>query len=381
MTTVAIYREDLLAPSEGFVVEPARHLRRYRPVLVGTRRVAGSRPHGLPDVVLTDGPGLPARLRVAAYRTRGGLGLHRRVAAHRPALVHAHFALDAVQAMPLAGRLGVPLVVTTHGYDVLSPEEVLRASHRGRAYLAGRARLAREAALLLPVSDFLLERMRLQGFPDHVLRRHYLGVDTAFFDPCSPDVSAPGGAAAGDRILVIARLVEYKSVDHVLHAAAEVARSRPGTRVTVVGEGPLRGELERLAARLRVDARFVGVRTRAQVRDHLADADVLVSASHPRREGVTEAFGLNVVEAQAMRVPVVGYASGGVVEGVADGETGVLAEAGDVRGLAAALQRVLGDREAAAVMGRRGRARALERFDMATQAHRLEDLYDEVVAR
>lgn len=376
MRVVAVYREDLLPVSECFVTEQTRHLERYHPFLVGTRRIPTAPAPDLPAVVLTDGPGLPQAARVAAYRL-GGVGLRRRVAARRPSIVHAHFGPDAVQAMPLARRLAVPLVVTTHGYDVLTRPAALATSHRGRRYLAARPRLGREAALLLPVSDYLRGRMLEQGFPAEKVRTHYLGVDTQFFDPATVAAARPGTGA----LLFVGRLVPQKGVADLLHAVAECARTHPGVRLTVAGDGPQRADLERLAADLRVDARFVGSCSRETVRAHLAAADVLLSASHTHVDGWTEAFGLTTVEAQAMQVPVVAYAAGGLTEAVADGQTGLLVGEGDVRGLAVALTRLLDDPTTATAMGLRGRARTLRVFDLKRQTASLEGLYDEVLAQ
>src|SRR4051794_1147978 len=156
--TLVIYRDDLGVPSERFVTEPYRHLRRYRPVLAGSR-IVGKLHEDMPVVCVTPGAPLPEKVRVAMYRA---LGPRRAavatLASHSPTAVHAQFGLDAVQAMPLARKLGVPLVTTFHGYDVLSSADQLSTSHRGRAYLANGDRLAAEGAAFLAVSDFLRSR-------------------------------------------------------------------------------------------------------------------------------------------------------------------------------------------------------------------------------
>ena len=83
----------------------------------------------------------------------------------------------------------------------------------------------------------------------------------------------------------------------------------------------------------------------------------------------------------ALGTPAVAYAHGGVPEALADGRTGLLAPEGDVKGLAANLERLLSDRDLAERLGRQGRERTLGEFDIAARTLDLEKLYDEVAAR
>jgi glycosyltransferase involved in cell wall biosynthesis len=92
--------------------------------------------------------------------------------------------------------------------------------------------------------------------------------------------------------------------------------------------------------------------------------------------GEVETFGVVFAEAQAMRVPVVSFASGGIPEVVAQGVSGFLANEGDIGSLAGYLERLLADAELRDRMGRSGRARAEEFFDLAKQNAKLEALYD-----
>lgn len=142
-------------------------------------------------------------------------------------------------------------------------------------------------------------------------------VDTEFYRP-----------AAADRtlgFLVVSALVPYKRVDVAIEACARV-----GAPLTVVGQGPELGALERLAAG-RVS--FLGPRTDDEIRGlyHQATA-VLLSGE--------EDFGIVPVEAQACGTPVVALARGGALETVVDGETGVLVAEASVEAFAEALTRL-----------------------------------------
>jgi len=373
LPAVVVYRDDLLRPSERFVVDPLAHLRRFRPVLAGTRRFPGAPDVTVPTVALTDGPGLPERLRVAAFR---GLGLDGRLLARlrrfEPRVVHAHFGLDAVQALPLARRLGVPLGTTFHGYDVVTRPELLAAqSYRGRRYVHQRHVLAATGAAFLAVSDFLRERLCAQGFPRERLRTHYVGIDTTYFTPS-------GHPRSG--LLFVGRLVACKGVAHLLDAFTAVAAHHPDVVHTGIGEGPERAHLERVAASRRLPVRFLGSQPREVVRHHLDRTALLCSPSHEQPDGTGEALGLVNVEAQAMQVPVVGYATGGIPEAVAHAQTGLLVPPGDVRTLASAIRHVLTEPRLGERMGSAGRARVLAEFDLVRQTARLEDVYGGVTA-
>ena len=148
----------------------------------------------------------------------------------------------------------------------------------------------------------------------------------------------------------MARLEPQK--DH--RTLIEAARLVPEAEFVIVGDGELRGELERLAAGARV--RFMGARE--DVPELLASFDVFAFPS--RFEGLC----LAVIEAQAAGVPVVATPVGGIRETVVEGETGLLVPTGDPAALAAATRRLLEDRPAAEAMAAEAKRRVRERFSL-----------------
>ena len=158
------------------------------------------------------------------------------------------------------------------------------------------------------------------------------------------------------------------------------ARSRPSgggfpeAELHLVGDGPDRAAVERLAAELglRDAARLLG--TRADVPELLATAHCVLLASD------YEGCPLSVLEAMAAGVPVVATAVGGVPEIVADGETGLLTPRGDAQALARALETVLADRDLATRLGAEGRARARRELGRERMGAEVVALYDELLA-
>lgn len=155
------------------------------------------------------------------------------------------------------------------------------------------------------------------------------------------------------------RLVPKKGVDVLFAAMRDVLDRLPEGRLVVVGDGPERPRLERMAGRLGIagSVRFAGHLDRAEMESALSDA--WVQAVPSRWE---EPFGLVAAEALMRGTAVVASGSGGLAEQVTEGETGYLVPAADPTALASALLRPLADREHAEALGRAGRRDALQRF-------------------
>jgi len=170
------------------------------------------------------------------------------------------------------------------------------------------------------------------------------GVDRALFKPerRRPDAFAAWGVT-GPVILYVGRLSREKGLDHLLEAFRAVAPSAPCARLVLVGDGPLRAELERTAPPGCV---FTGTVTGEALATLYASAHVFVFPSE------TETFGNAVVEAQASGVPVIVAATGATAEHVVDGVTGFAIDPRDTATMRRALLRLLEEPELHARMAR-----------------------------
>ncbi len=374
MRPIVIYRDVLLGPSETFVRAQAEALAGFEPRYVGSRRTAGLELPADRTLVLNRGTPL-GRARELTFKATGlAPALVRRVRALGPALVHAHFGPDGTLALPLARAAGVPLVVTFHGYDATVRDEALaRDSWAGAAYLRRRPRLWREAKLVIAVSEFVRRKVETLGCPPDRIRVHYTGIDLDFFRPIPDSLRVPV-------VLFVGRLVEVKGCRYLLQAMRQVQAEIPHAELVVIGDGPLRGGLEALARSELRQVRFLGAQPPDVVRAWMSRARVLSVPSVTAENGATEGFGLVFVEAQAMGVPVAAFATGGVPEAVAHGETGLLVPERQVVGLAAAIGRLLRDDALWQRCSVAGQRRARQRFDLVRQTERLEALYREVAA-
>jgi glycosyltransferase involved in cell wall biosynthesis len=175
-------------------------------------------------------------------------------------------------------------------------------------------------------------------------------------------------------LLAICRLVPQKGVDVAIEALVRVRERHPTVHLVVLGEGPLRDELEALAERRDV-AHAVSLPGRVgDVAWWLRRAAVLV---HPAR---WEGFGLALLEAMLCERPVVASAVSSVPEIVDDGVTGRLVPPDDPAALAEAIVDLLDHPARASAMGEAGRALALGDFSVARMAERTGAVYEEALS-
>lgn len=376
MQNIVIYQEDLLAYSETFILNQAESLRHFVPHYVGTRRVRGLQTPPERTVVINDRP-VTGRLLELAYKATGySLRLDRHLRRLQPALIHAHFGPNGAMALPLARRLGLPLVVTFHGADATTHDEHLLASRslRDRRLVTRRPQLIASGALFIAVSEHIRRELLRRGFPAQRVVTHYNGIDTRLFSP------APAARRDGE-VLFVGRHVEKKGGEYLLRAMREVQVALPGARLVLIGEGPRQGELQALAGALGLNCRFLGRQTPEQVRAWMARSSVFCLPSVTAGSGDTEGLPTVLLEALAMGLPTVTTDSAGNPEAVRHGQTGLVVPERDAGALAQALIRLLRER----ALQRTFSAAALEdvraRFDAARLSRGLEALYTDVAAR
>jgi glycosyltransferase involved in cell wall biosynthesis len=370
---VVVYRDHLLAPSETFVVRQAEALQRFIPYYVGSRLVRGL-PLPLERTLAVNQNGFLGKGSEAVFKLWGlAPALTRRVRDLHPALIHAHFGPDGVTALPLARSLRIPLLVTFHGYDATVRDEYARRSfYNHRLYLRRRERLKREGKLFIAVSQFIKGRLVEQGFPLEKIVVHYIGVDTETFQPDPAVRREP-------IVLFVGRLTEKKGCEYLIRAMSRVQATMPQTELIVLGDGPLRGELEGLAARLLRRYKFEGMQPPRVVRSWMNRALLLCAPSVTASSGDSEGLPTTVIEGLAMGLPVVSSVHAGIPEAVIHGETGFLAAERDSAALASYILQLHEDEILWQRFSTQSRERACSVFDIHKQARVLEDIYEVVL--
>jgi glycosyltransferase involved in cell wall biosynthesis len=223
--------------------------------------------------------------------------------------------------------------------------------------------------------------MQMEGIPARYLDVTYNGVDISQFKPGAEAAIARQELGLGPDDVVIGTVgrlsADKGGQDDLLWAANELRQSHPNARLLIIGDGPLRPDLEKYATELgMLDSRaaiFTG--TRNDVAHLLGAMDVFVLPSHK------EALPVAVLEAMAMCLPVVATRVGGVPEVVQDGSTGLLVEPADRPSLRDALARLLSDRELAHRLGASGQARVHARFTVDKMVEHVEELYERLMLK
>ncbi|HYK36744.1 glycosyltransferase [Alloacidobacterium sp.] len=373
--SVLIYRTTLLPLSETFVLSQPEALEHFTPYFVGCSRVDGLRtPEGRSYFIGNDGA--LGHAHKMMYKVFGfAPGLMRELRRLNPVLVHTHFGVDSVQGLRLARRLGTPLVVTFHGYDATMKEEYARSfSYDFRRYLRWRPIIQKEASLFVAVSEFVRSKLIEQGFPQEKISVHYVGVDTELF---APDLSVPRKPI----VLFAGRLVDSKGCDYLIRAMALVQRKMPDVRLIVIGDGPLRHELEQMASACLHNFSFLGARSQSEVRHWMNRAKVFSVPSFTTPMGTSEGFGLVFAEAQSMGLPVASFATGGIPEAVAHGVTGLLARERDVESLASNISALFNNDSLWHRFSAAAIRRTREQFDLKEQSAKLEEMYSRLLTR
>jgi colanic acid/amylovoran biosynthesis glycosyltransferase len=373
MHTALIFRERLLAPSETFIVEQAKTLRHFSPILTGLRRTQPSLHHPFDEILLLKDCSRLDKIVAALYREFPfAPNYYKKLRSLDPSIIHAHFAVDAMQALPIARKLDLPLIVSLHGFDVTAAPRSLCKTYSGRHYIRHRDILFREATAFICVSKFIRKKAIEAGFPESKLHVHYTGVNCQQFHPANI-------ARDPKLILFVGRLVEVKGCDYLLRAMLFVQQLDPGIHLEIIGDGPLRTKLETLAAELNIHVQFRGVQDSDEVKHTMSRARILCNPSVTASTGDMEGFGMVFAEAQAVGTPIVSFAHGAIPEAVDHGRTGLLVPEGNIQALAHALETLLSNDELWHFMSMQAQQWVRKYFDINRQADHLESLYNDCI--
>lgn len=268
--------------------------------------------------------------------------LRRFLRRNRVDVLHVHWIIPQGLAA-LIGRRGRPMLVTTLGGDIYGLRDPV-------SRILIRAVLRRAHAVTTMNDDM---RDRLVGLGADPERVRVL--------PMGADVDGIRALAAGHqpmpgRILFVGRLVEKKGLAVLLEALRSL--DLDGVELRVVGDGPLRAELEAKAASLPV--RFLGALHRTELAREYAMATVVVFPSVVAASGDQDGLPVALLEAMAAGRPVIASDLPGLRDAVVDGTSGLLVRSGDALALADALRTVLSEQELAERLARGATLRADE---------------------
>jgi len=262
-------------------------------------------------------------------------------------------------------RVGVPYIVYVNGGDLLRERKKASASALKRAtarrILGGAAGIAATSKWVAELAGEVMDLAGVKQMPP--VGAFDLGTDPETFRPDRDTgrLRQTWGVGNSPLILTVARLVPHKGQDMGIRAIAALKDQYPDVRYVLVGEGHDEQRLHDLAEELGIADRviFAGPLSDDDLPEAYATSTLYLGASRVDNEINVEGFGISFLEASASGLPVVAGDSGGVRSAVRDGETGIVVAPTDVRAIADAAARFLGDSSARAAYGAAGR-RAVE---------------------
>jgi len=265
------------------------------------------------------------------------------------------------------GALRCPMVLLGYGGEFSAPGGLVKR-------LVQRVVL-RRMDLCLAISDYTAGLFRRAGLPEQRVGTIYGGVWPEQFAATDDEKAAVReelGAGDAPLIATVARLIERKGHRTVLEALPAVLERVPEAKYAIVGDGPMRRELEALAEELGVRERviFAGQMPGERLGALYGAAQVCVMPSHAVRGKLPEGFGLVFLEAAAAGTPSIGSRFGGIPDAIEDGETGLLVEPQSPEELAAAITRLLTDHALRERMGEAARRRVEAQFTWRRVAER-----------
>ncbi|HEX5824698.1 MAG TPA: glycosyltransferase [Candidatus Limnocylindrales bacterium] len=284
--------------------------------------------------------------------------------ASSPDVIHAHY---LTTGWLVGRRTTSPLVVSTYGFDAtaMPRRSGWRTAFRG---------LQQRAAVIVAEGPFMRQTLIDLGFDGDRVR--VVPIAAGFERLTYRDPQPPEGAL---RVMSCGRLVEKKGHDGAIRAFA-AAGLPGGSRLDIVGDGPMRAQLMRLATRLGLegDVRFVGSLDRRSYLDHLATIDLLIASSRTARNGDSEGGApTTILDAQSIGVPVIGSDHCDIPFLIEDGVTGYLAAEGDDSALSDAIRRASDDRDQWPLVTRAGRAQVDRRHSGESVAALVESIHHE----
>ncbi|MFH1175868.1 MAG: glycosyltransferase [Acidobacteriota bacterium] len=372
---VAHLHSCFFAKSETFIFNTIAGLRRFRPICLAWEfrnldlfplPARTCFPLGSPRYSPSWWP--EALARRLADRELGGERVLRREGA---VLLHAHFGPSGVLALRLQRGTGLPLVTTFYGHDMSQLGQDPRWQERYQ-------RLFVRGELFLVEGPHMKEQLAGLGCPAEkiAIQRIAIPVSRLAFRARSPR-----GRGENVVLLFAGRFTAKKGLGDALSALAQVRERFPRVELRVIGDGALRGDIERqiISSKMKRIVQLLGFLDHREYLAEMERADIFLQPSATAADGDSEGGApTTILEAQALGLPVVATRHADIPNVVAPGESALLGPEHDVDALADNILVLLQHQESWAAMGRAGRRFVETHHDVASEIPRLEARYAEL---
>lgn len=274
----------------------------------------------------------------------------------------AEYGFNGADITPIARELNIPLVVHFHGHDAHS--ETALKGYEDR-YCA----MFEYAHSLVSVSHQMTENLVRLGAPKAKIAYNPYGAREYFFD-VQPDYSKT--------LIAVGRFADIKAPYLTLMAFRESLQTVPDAKMIMVGDGPLLEACKSMAIMwgMEKSLKFTGALPHDQVLPMMSQACAFVQHSVTTTYGDMEGMPNSVLEAGAAALPVIATRHAGISTAVIEGETGLLVDERDIKGMAANMCRLLNNAELCRTMGTNAREHIREHYRIDQHIERLQKVID-----
>lgn len=373
---ILVFNQSFFPLSETFVHRQVLGLSRYHDVTMLTFRYENEDkfPIDVKKELLAPYRGLSDKLITKALRVMTGQGydlsfqnrswVSGLLQSDSIDVIHAHFGPSGVEMLPVAKKLGIPMVVSFHGIDAAP------AMLDNRKYADEIQEVIEYAKAVIIVSPHFVDTLNLSRFSSKVHLIPY-GTDEQKF--------VPAETSARDKIVIqhVGRLVAKKGVPDLITAFGTLCSRYHNLELRIIGDGPEMPVCKNLIDRLNLNGKIVllGSKPHEIVNEHMKDADIYVLNSRTDDKGDMEGLPNTILEAMSMEKPVISTYHAGIPQAIKDGVNGLLIKEKDNEALAASLEKLIQDRELRLRLGVAARETIVANFSANLMEARIQSVF------
>lgn len=279
-------------------------------------------------------------------------------------VIHAHFGPSGIELLPVAKKLGIPMVVSFHGIDAAP------AMMADKEYAEVIPEVIAYAKAIIIVSPHFADILNLGRFADKVQLIPY-GTDEQKF--------VPAEMLDRDRIVIqhVGRLVAKKGVPDLIAAFSSLCSRHNNLELRIIGDGPEMQTCRDAVEQLNLGDKVIllGSKPHEVVNEHMKDADIYVLNSRTDDRGDMEGLPNSILEAMSMEKPVVSTYHAGIPQAIQDGVNGMLVKERDNQALAAALEKLIRDKDLRRRLGVEARKTIIAHFSADAMETKIQSVF------
>jgi colanic acid/amylovoran biosynthesis glycosyltransferase len=286
-------------------------------------------------------------------------------------IIHCHFGMNGRKGAVLreSGAIEGKLITSYYGMDI---------SYYIQAFGDDIYKpLFDKGDLFFPISEVMKRQLIKLGCDEKKIILHQIGMDCRKFLFTPRRLNADGQI----RLVTIARLVEKKGVEYAIRAVAKLANASQNIEYNIIGDGPLREDLQRLIQELDVCdmVKLLGWKQQEEIVEILNNSHILLAPSVTAKNGDQEGTPVAIMEAMAMGLPVLSTQHSGIPELIENGVSGFLVPERDVDALAEKLDYLINNPEVWAEIGQAARLYVEENYDINKLNDQLVEIYQQLL--